>query len=1053
MVGAPALKLVMTCPPSSGVGKTKVLGPLKNPVSRDADGNWTSETLNALGFVTGITDGAGNTTTLTLDAAGTVLTQEDPDTNVTTYTRDVLGRVTQTEDARGHFSKQSFDDDGNVASTTDLNGITTTYDYDYQGQELSQTVDGTRTSSETFDGDGNVLTSTDANGNVTTNTYDAYDNLATQHTPASMTTYSYDDNNNLTTMVTSVGGTPYTTTFAYNSLNQQISETDPRGIVSTSLQDPNGNVVESIDGAGDATANYFNGAGELVLSIDPMGNLSQNKFDPAGNMVAQIDPVGNTTQYAYDSDNRVALTISPTGGQTAVTYDPAGNVSTTVDADGREKIDTYNADNQLTQEVWKSSVGGTAVNTLTYSYFNNGELETAGDSSGTYTFTDDAFGNVTMVTDGVSGLTLTYELDANNNVTQTADSQGGLITSSFNGVNEMTRTTLSATVSSTLTTMSAAISYDSIGRTTEIDRYATVGGVTTEVSDSTFGYDGSSNQTSEIASTTGGAITYTESYDNANRLVTDVRQDSSTLVTRTYGYNRDSQVISETINNGVITSTNSYNYSAGGTLNNLNGTAFTVATGDQITYDGTWYYTLDAEGNTTKMSLGEYSTTWKLTYNLRNQMTSATEYNADPDLTTASVEQTITYKYNVFGDLVSRTVTPAVGSPTTEQFAYDLGGTGQLYAELNSSGTIVEWYLNANGQNIARAGSNTDGTGWMVYNSQLQLSEVLTLSGAVADSLTNSPIGPVATETTPLWTGDGDIGSHKGSAFQEMMTDPATGLNFTDLGFQFGDGQLAGNVTALNVSSLLGLSSFSNPIQSNGNADDPFFNISVGGGNADDPFFNINVGGGNNTAGGPGLSVTPNPAVQGLVAGILNANLQPEPGPLPRVIVTLTVMPREVPRRPSWPDFSWGPDHYRLTVINEGKGMNFTGPHFGAEPIWTQKTPPAPPAPPGERLKVMPRILARSRLELWYDKKALEEKLKIAQANERQQLDNLSNLADGIQNAMKLGEIDQAEQDRAQRIADQISGIIDQIRAQQSQLQLQINQINQELAQMNQDNN
>ncbi len=85
------------------------------------------------------------------------------------------------------------------------------------------------------------------------------------------------------------------------------------------------------------------------------------------------------------------------------------------------------------------------------------------------------------------------------------------------------------------------------------------------------------------------------------------------------------------------------------------------------------------------------------------------------------------------------------------------------------------------------------------HNSQLQLSEVLTLSGALGDAIGYNTIGLVSTETTPLWTGDLVTSSHKGSAFQEMMTDPATDLNFTDYGFQLGDGQLAGQIVNASV--------------------------------------------------------------------------------------------------------------------------------------------------------------------------------------------------------------------------------------------------------------
>jgi hypothetical protein len=62
-----------------------------------------------------------------------------------------------------------------------------------------------------------------------------------------------------------MGGAAATTTYAYNDLNQQISVTDANSNTYYSLQDPNDNIVESIDVAGDATTNYYNAVNELIV--------------------------------------------------------------------------------------------------------------------------------------------------------------------------------------------------------------------------------------------------------------------------------------------------------------------------------------------------------------------------------------------------------------------------------------------------------------------------------------------------------------------------------------------------------------------------------------------------------------------------------------------------------------------------------------------------------------------------------------------------------------------------------------------------------------------
>jgi RHS repeat-associated protein len=754
--------------------------------SRDADGNWTTETLNALGFVTVSTDGTGATTTTTVDAAGDATRQEDPDTNVTTYTFDVLGRLTMTEDASHNYTTTTYDHDDNVAATIDQNGITTTYDYDYQGQQLSQTVDSGGTSpvttSEAYDGNGNVTASTDGNGNVTTDTYDPYGNLQTAQTTAGTTTYSYDHNNNLTTVVFAIGVVAYATTYEFNSLNQQIAETDPTGSTSWTLQDPNGNIVETIDGAGDAVANYYDAAGQLVYSID---GITQYQYDANGNLIAETDSDGNTTQWAYNARNQQTLEVSPTGGITAKTYDPAGNLSTIVDPDDREQEFNYTADNQLATVSWYSGVvSPTLLDTLTYTYYPNGSLETAGDNSGTYTFYYDALGNVTMVEDGVNGLTLTYEYDANHNVTEIADSKGGLTTSTYNNLNELTARTLSGTG---VTTLSVSMSYDAAGRMTEIDRYT--GALATEVSHSTYSYDGAGNMTGETESYTGGTITYANSYDAADRITTQVRQGGSTTTT-TYDYDRTGQVTGVAVN-GTPTAT--YSYDANG---NPITTLTTIGTGNDITTDGTYTYTYDAAGNVTEMSMGAATYTWFFTYNLDNQVTSAKEYAAAS--TSSTLLQSVSNVYDVFGDLISRTVTPGGGGPTTTTFAYDVSGAGigidshvnPVYAEL-SGGSITERYLYANGAIVARSGSDTNGTAWLLTDYEGSVREVLNATATtVEDAVTYDAFGNITSQTAPAWLANTTLTTaFVPFAFQGMMLDPTTGLNEAKYRFMLPDGQ------------------------------------------------------------------------------------------------------------------------------------------------------------------------------------------------------------------------------------------------------------------------
>ena len=554
------------------------------------------------------------------------------------------------------------------------------------------------------------------------------------------------DNNLLTTAIL-VGGTVYTTTYDYNSLDQLLSVTDPGARTTTTQEDPNGNVVATIDGAGDATANSYNAAGELVLSVDPMGNPTQYQYDATANLIAETDPDGNTTHWGFNADNQVIQQISPTGGVTTTTYDNASNVATVVDPDGREKEYSYNADNQVTEVDWYNSASPSHVleDELVYTYYNNGSLKTAGNEGGTYTFTYDDYGNVATVQDGYNGLTLYYTYDNNHNVTSISDSQGDYLSSTFNGVNEQTTEELYPNVGSGL---SVSMSYDAAGQMTEIERYNDYS-LASVVSDSTFTYDKAGNMTGETDSFTSGTITYVNAYDTADRITSEGLETatggSPTYTTTTYEYDRTSEVTGVAVN-GAPTAT--FSYDANGNRDMSGYSATGAGDNNQISTDGTWTYTYDAAGNVTEMSKGTATYTWDFTYNQNDQMISAEEHATAS--TTSTLLTEIAYGYDVFGDMISRTQT--VSGTMTTDFAYDVSNGSivhPLYAELNGSGDITEYYLYANGTIAARTGGDTDGTAWLVTDYEGSVRDVLNASGTLEDVITYGAFGVSQTRLLP----------------------------------------------------------------------------------------------------------------------------------------------------------------------------------------------------------------------------------------------------------------------------------------------------------------
>jgi YD repeat-containing protein len=272
------------------------------------------------------------------------------------------------------------------------------------------------------------------------------------------------------------------------------------------------------------------------------------------------------------------------GGVTRYQYDPDHNLIAETDPDWNTTQWAYNAQDQVTEEI---SPMGYATTTT---YNSDSQIATVTDPD---------------------GREAVYSYDE----VQTEELKGTGVTNP----------------------LSVSMSYNAAGELTEIDRYDS-GNLTSEVSHTTFGYDPVGNMTGE-SDYYGGSSTITDvnAFDAADR-ITSVTCSDLTSATY-YTYNPDSEITSVT---GAVN--DSYGYDANGNRD-TSGYSLTSAKDNQIQTDGTWTYTYDAAGNVTEMSQGPSATTMFFSYNFDNQVTSIEICST---ASTATVEQTITYGYDVF---------------------------------------------------------------------------------------------------------------------------------------------------------------------------------------------------------------------------------------------------------------------------------------------------------------------------------------------------------------------------------------------------------------------
>ena len=147
------------------------------------------------------------------------------------------------------------------------------------------------------------------------------------------------------------------TTWKYDAKGQQVTVTDPNGVVSAMEYDRKGRVLkQTVDPGGlNLQTLYTYDARGSVLSVrssggiitqyvyDALGRRTQERVDPSGlnllrswsydrngNVAGATDAGGNLSRYAYDAADRLVFTVDPVGNVRQNAYDGEGRVTKTV---------------------------------------------------------------------------------------------------------------------------------------------------------------------------------------------------------------------------------------------------------------------------------------------------------------------------------------------------------------------------------------------------------------------------------------------------------------------------------------------------------------------------------------------------------------------------------------------------------------------------------------------------------------------------------------------------------------------------------------------------
>lgn len=480
-----------------------------------------------------------------------------------------------------------------------------------------------------------------------------------------------------------------------------------------------------------------------------------------------VDPLGYSTTWTFDDYDRVESKIDPAGGITTTTYGDHGRPSEILNANGQLITRQYDTDGRLTTETWyEDGTTATVVDTLVWDYNELGELTSAYNSAGTYTYHYDSRGRLFQVDeqyDGMSGtLTLVFDYDQDDNRDLVVDSLGGEERSIYGGYGQLLERSLVRNTE----TARLVYTYQDSGLVEKVERHKQVAEEGDNlVGKTSYEYNALGQVTSIVSvdDADDPINSFTYSYNAEGLLIEQVDNNASTSGNFTFTYTYD-PATGQLIGDG----TDTFSWDKNG-----NDLLATITVGNQLDEDaGGWEYTYDNAGNVRQKEVpGDI---WTYEYDNVNQLISVKHYIGS--VTPGDIVKQVDYKYDVDGHRTQRTLDADGATPggvTTEYYARDSWneamptpiGTenGNVWADVADNGSLTTRYMYGDqfDEQLARVtpGAVTP-TAWIYTDKLGSVRDIVTHAGDIVDSLSYGAFGNILAGETDdtsrgryAWTG------------------------------------------------------------------------------------------------------------------------------------------------------------------------------------------------------------------------------------------------------------------------------------------------------------